>query len=234
MNIIITGASRGIGKAIAARFIKAGCNAALCSRQETAIDAAAQELRSLHPDARVLSLAADLSIPEAVRDFARKAMEFLGTVDVLVNNAGVFVPGSIHEEAEGVLENTLAVNLMSAYHLTRALIAPMKDQGRGYIFNMCSTASLRAYPNGGSYSISKFALLGFSKNLREELKPAGIRVSAICPGPTWTDSWKGFEASPDRMMQPEDVAEVVWNACQLSPQTVLEDIVLRPQGGDIA
>lgn len=234
MNIIITGASRGIGKAIAARFIREGWHAALCSKQEFAMQDAAQELRQLNAESRVCALAADLGVRESVEIFARKAMEFLGSVDVLVNNAGIFLPGSIQDEAEGVLENTLAVNLLSAYHLSRALIPAMKDQGHGYIFNMCSTASLRAYPNGGSYSISKFALLGFSKNLREELAPAGIRVSSICPGPTLTDSWKGFEAPPDRMMQPQDVAEVVWSACALSPQTVLEDIVMRPQLGDIS
>lgn len=234
MNIIVTGASRGIGKAIAARFIREGWHAALCSKQEAAMEAAALELRALNPESRICALAADLGIRESVQIFARKAMEFLGSVDVLVNNAGIFLPGSIQGEAEEVLEDTLAVNLLSAYHLSRALIPAMKDRGRGYIFNMCSTASLRAYPNGGSYSISKFALLGFSKNLREELKPSGIRVSAVCPGPTLTDSWKGFDAAPDRMMRPEDVAEVVWSACALSPQTVLEDIVMRPQLGDIS
>lgn len=234
MNIIVTGASRGIGKAIAARFIREGWDAVLSSRQEAAVQAAARELATLHPSARVAAYAADLGDPGQVDIFARQALEFLGTVDVLVNNAGVFHPGAILEEADGMLEDTLRVNLLSAYHLTRAVVPVMKDQGHGYIFNMCSTASLRAYPNGGSYSISKFALLGFSKNLRQELLPCGIRVSAVCPGPTLTDSWKGFEGPEDRMMRPEDVAEVVWSACALSPQAVLEEIVMRPQLGDIS
>lgn len=234
MNIVITGASRGIGRAIAARFLAGGWDAALTSHRPEAIEAAAASLSGQYPGRRIFRAAADLGDAGQVAGFADEALAFLGGIDVLVNNAGVFVPGAILEEAAGVLEETLAVNLLSAYHLTRALVPAMRSRGQGYIFNMCSTASLRAYPNGGSYSISKFALLGFSKNLREELRTTGIRVSAVCPGPTLTDSWAGFDGPADRMMTPEDIAEVVWTASALSPQTVLEDIVLRPQLGDIS
>lgn len=234
MNIVITGAGRGIGKAIAARFIGEGWNAAICSLHAESIRKAEDELRLLHPDGTILAEAVDVSIPEEVRQFAGKAAQILGEVDVLVNNAGIFVPGSIHEEPGGVLEHTMAVNMFSAYHLTRALLPSMMARRNGYVFNLCSTASLRAYPNGGSYSISKFALLGFSKNLREEMKNFGVRVSAVCPGPTLTDSWQGFDGPLDRMMRPEDVAEAIWNAYALAPQTVVEDIVLRPLLGDMS
>lgn len=234
MQIVITGASRGIGKAIATRFIREGWDAALCSLHPESMEKSADTLRALRPEARILSRGVDMRSSAAVQAFADEASVFLGSIDVLVNNAGIFVPGSIHEEAGGVLEDTLAVNLLGAYHLTRALLPAMKARGQGYVFNMCSTASLRAYPNGGSYSISKHALLGFSRNLREEMKPFGIRVSAVCPGPTLTDSWAGFSGPSDRMMTPEDIAEVVWTAARLSPQTVVEDIVLRPQLGDIS
>jgi short-subunit dehydrogenase len=132
-----------------------------------------------------------------------------------------------------MLESTMAVNLFGAYHLSRALLPSMMARHRGHVFNICSTASLQAYPQGGSYSITKHALLGFSRNLREEMKPFGVRVTAVCPGPTWTDSWKGFDGPEDRMMPAEDVAQVIWQACQLAPQTVVEDIVMRPQQGDI-
>ena len=98
---------------------------------------------------------------------------------------------------------------------------------------MCSIASLNAYPNGGSYSISKFALLGFSKNLREELKTQGIKVTSIMPGGTWSDSWAGFEAPEERLMQARDIAEVVVSALRMSASAVVEDIVLRPQLGDL-
>ena len=110
------------------------------------------------------------------------------------------------------------------------MMMPLK---KGYIFNMCSVASEKAYPNGGSYSISKFALLGFSKNLREEMKPFGIKVTSILPGATWSDSWAGFEAPEERLMQARDIAEAVVSALRMSAAAVVEEIVLRPQLGDL-
>jgi short-subunit dehydrogenase len=103
----------------------------------------------------------------------------------------------------------------------------------GHIFNLCSIASLQAYPGGGAYSISKFALLGFTKNLRHELKPHGIKVTAIIPGAVYTDSWKGSGVSKNRIMESEDIAKIIFGATQLSPQAVTEEIILRPQAGDL-
>jgi len=98
---------------------------------------------------------------------------------------------------------------------------------------MCSVASLMAYPHGGSYSISKFALLGFSKVLREEMKDKGIKVVSIMPGATWSNSWAGVEQPEERLMQAHDIALVVMSAIQLSPSAVMEEIILRPQLGDL-
>ena len=153
--------------------------------------------------------------------------------NILVNNAGVFLPGEIVNEEDGALEKMIDTNLYSAYHLTRALLPEMINYGGGHIFNMCSIASFMAYPNGGSYSISKFALLGFSKVLREELKGKGIKVTSVMPGATWSASWEGVDLPESRLMQPTDIAKVIWNALEMSPSTVIEDIVLRPQLGDL-
>jgi hypothetical protein len=98
---------------------------------------------------------------------------------------------------------------------------------------MCSIASFTAYKNGGSYAITKFALLGFSKSLREELKESGIRVTAVMPGATLTSSWEGVELPEERFMKPEDVAEVIFNAYFISERSVVEEIIIRPQLGDI-
>jgi NAD(P)-dependent dehydrogenase (short-subunit alcohol dehydrogenase family) len=233
MNIVITGASRGIGKAIAAKFISAGWNAAICSLNADRINEAKEKLSALNPQTFILAEAFNAGNKSDVLAFAQKIKDNFDKVDVLINNAGIFVPGSIYEEKEDVLENTMAVNVYGAYHLTKALLPEMIRRQSGHIFNICSTASLRAYPNGGSYSISKFALLGFSKNLREEMKPFGIKVTAVCPGPTLTDSWSGFEGLENRMMRPEDIADVIWASYHLSSQTVTEDIILRPILGDI-
>ena len=141
-------------------------------------------------------------------------------------------------EEEGLLEKLMGINLYSAYHLTRHILSAMKGneaiQGsRGHIINISSIAALKAYANGGAYSVSKFAMQGFSKNLREELMPYGIKVSTINPGATWTDSWNGSGVDPQRILQTADIAGIVWSITQLSPQAVVEDIVIRPLLGDL-
>ena len=103
----------------------------------------------------------------------------------------------------------------------------------GHIFTLCSIASLAAYPGGGSYSISKFALLGFTRNLRHELKTKGIKVTAVIPGAVYTDSWKDSGIEEGRIMEAEDIARLIFATSQLSPQAVVEELVIRPQLGDL-
>jgi NADP-dependent 3-hydroxy acid dehydrogenase YdfG len=233
-QIMITGASRGIGKAIAVRFAEEGWNLAICSRNQQDLSAVREELLQISPSSRILALSVDVSDRLRVEAFAERTLSEYGTVDILVNNAGIFIPGKIYAEESGVMEHLLRVNLFGAYHLTRAVLKNMIPRRCGHIFNICSTASLKAYPDGGSYSISKFALLGFSKNLREELMPHQIRVTSICPGAVWTDSWKGSGLPESRMTRAEDVAELVWMSWKLPPSSVVEEILLRPMQGDIS
>jgi short-subunit dehydrogenase len=233
MNIIITGASRGLGKAIAERFAAAGFHLYLCSRNKEALKKTTEELKSKYPTVPVKSKAFDLAVKEQVREFGHWILDSGIRIDILVNNAGQFVPGTILSEDDSVLEMMINVNLYSAYHLTRILLPKMIAARSGHIFNMCSIASLQAYPNGGSYGISKFALAGFSKNLREEMKPHGIRVTALYPGATYTDSWAGSGVDPLRIMEAGDIAEMIYAASILSPRANVEDILIRPQLGDL-
>ncbi len=168
-----------------------------------------------------------------VEQFSEAIIQLGTPVHLLINNAGVFVPGQIHTEPKGVFEQTMHTNVFGVYHLTRALLPGMIAQRSGHIFNVCSTASITAYVNGGSYCVSKFALLGMSKVLREELKPHNIRVTSVLPGATLTASWEGTDLPPYRFMPPEDVAEAILAAYRLSARTVVEELVLRPQLGDI-
>ena len=232
MISIITGASKGIGRAITLQFAAAGHTVLFCARGEVGLYNLVEEIQTLYPDTTVKALPVDMSKKEEVIEFAEWCLQF-GTPDILVNNAGMFVPGSIAEEDEGILEEMMTTNLYSAYHLTRALLPSMIKNQKGHIFNICSIASIQAYNNGGSYSISKFALLGFSKNLREELKPKGIKVTAVLPGAAYTDSWSGSGVDPKRIMEADDVAKMIFAASQLSSQAVVEDIILRPQLGDL-
>ena len=232
MNIIITGASKGIGKAIAAEFATAGNTILLCSRGEKGLYDAVAELQTQYPESIIKGHVADMANKDEVKSFAQWCLK-QGTPDVLVNNAGQYLPGSVHEEEKGVLEQMIETNLYSAYHLTRSLVPAMIEAKKGHIFNICSIASLQAYVNGGSYSISKFALLGFSKNLREELKPKGVKVTAVCPGATMSASWDGASIDPHRIMEAADIAKMVFAAANLSPMAVVEDIIMRPQLGDL-
>jgi short-subunit dehydrogenase len=153
----------------------------------------------------------------------------------LINNAGAYVPGRFQDEpADGSrLRDMLSVNLLSAYDVTRALLPTLLEQGRGHIFTICSTASIMPYPNGGSYGVAKFALLGYTKTLREEVKAQGLRVTAVLPGATLTRSWDGVGLPPERFIDPADVAQAVLSAFQLSPHAVVEELLIRPQLGDI-
>jgi short-subunit dehydrogenase len=127
----------------------------------------------------------------------------------------------------------LSINLMSAYHVTRKLVDKMISQKGGHIFNICSIAALKAYANGGSYSISKFALAGFSRNLREEMKPFGIKVTTVYPGAAYTDSWIGSGVERSRIMEAEDIAKMVVASSGLSASACVEEIVVRPLLGDL-
>jgi short-subunit dehydrogenase len=232
-NAVITGASKGLGKAIAHAFAAEGYNLLLCARTEADLLVSSDGLRQEFPGISVEAGAFDLSTGAGAKEFGTWVSGKGRPIDVLVNNAGRFIPGSIHDEAEGVLEAMIGTNLYSAYHLTRTLLPDMINNKKGHIFNICSIASLQAYPNGGAYSISKFALLGFSRNLREELKPHGIKVTAVCPGAAYTASWEGSGIDPLRIMRAEDVARMVLAAASLSPQATVEDIIMRPQLGDL-
>jgi len=231
MNIVITGASRGIGSALAERFAVAGNTLLLCARNREKLESYAGALQQ-QTGVTILTYAADLSEKKSAMAFGEWVLQH-GPVDVLINNAGSFVPGSIHNEADGNLEQMIAVNLYSAYHVTRAIVPQMMERRQGHIFNMCSIASLKAYSNGGSYSISKYALSGFSHNLREELKPHQVKVTAVYPGAVYTDSWIGSGVAPERIMESKDIAEMIYAAAQLSPQACVEEIIIRPQLGDL-
>ncbi len=233
MNTIITGGTKGIGLAIAKIFAKEGHNIAICSRNNSDLEKVKQILKGINPKIQVLIQKVDVSVKEDVLLFGEYINREWSNVDILVNNAGVFIPGEIAAEPEGNLEKMMTTNLYSAYHLTRKLLPLMLNNSSGHIFNMCSIASKIAYPNGGSYSISKFALLGFSKVLREELKDKNIKVTSILPGATWSNSWAGVELPQSRLMQAHDIAIAVLSASKMSPSAVVEEIILRPQLGDL-
>lgn len=229
---VVTGASRGIGEAVATAFAAKGFDLVLSARNSTLLGEVAERLRSAYA-IQVWSMPADVSKESECKDLVERIKELNRKIDILVNNAGVFLPGTLMDEPEGQMEMQMQTNLFSAYYVTKGLWSEMQTKSRAHIFNMCSIASILAYEAGGGYAVTKHALLGFSKSLRREGIPLGIRVSAVLPGATLTDSWAGVDLPTSRFMRPEDVAQCIITAWEINEHTVMEEILIRPIEGDI-
>ncbi len=233
MKIVITGASRGLGFSMAEAFAAEGHDLYLTSFSEVKLYKALESLMSRFPDQVIKAKPFDLGTKKGAIDFGNWVLGLGVEPDILINNAGTFQPGRVIDEPDGQLENMLQVNLLSAYYLTRVLLPSMMTRKKGHIFNISSIAALQAYPNGGSYSISKFALTGFSKNLRDELKSYSIKVTCIYSGAVYTDSWADSGVKPGRIMKPSDIANTIVQISKLSPQALVEELVIRPLEGDL-
>jgi short-subunit dehydrogenase len=229
---LITGASKGIGKAISEKLASQGIDLIITSRGRADLEALKSNLENTY-GVTVFVFAADLSKKDGVRSFTDFVKGLKRNLDILVNNAGAFTQGGLMTEPEGALETQIDTNLYSAYYTTRGLIGLIRKAKHGHIFNICSIASLQAYPNSGAYTISKFAMLGFSKSLRAELLPEKIKVTSIMPGATYTSSWEASGLPESRFIKATDIADTLWAAYSLSPSALVEDIVIRPLEGDI-
>lgn len=231
-KIVITGGTRGIGREIALLFASGNWDVAVCSRNQKHVNNLLNELHNPN-EASHIGLACDAASLDDVNQFSREVQSRWGRVHVLVNNTGTYIPGQIHSEPDNVLPTLWGVNVLSTYYMSRAFLPSMISNGDGHIINICSIAGVTAYPDGGSYGITKFAQYGLTKNLREELKPHGIGVTAILPGATRTESWNGTELPDERFIDPKHIAQLVMQCVHVRPRSVVEEIVVRPQKGDI-
>ncbi len=226
-TIVVTGGTKGIGRAIIEKFWNEGWNVITCSRTKDELDA----LNKKMSHERIKTYVADLSKKDERNAFCNVLRN--KNIDILVNNTGMYIPGTIHEEEEGVLNQMIETNLYSAYDISRAVVPQFKSNKKGHVFTICSTASIMPYVNGGSYCISKFALYGMNKVLREELKEYDVKVTSILPGVTKTSSWDGVDLEEGQYMPPKDVAETIWSCYNMANKTVIEEIIMRPQLGDL-
>jgi len=232
VTVLVTGASQGIGAAIAAVFARelgAGVRLALVARQAAKLTRVAHRCRQLGA-AKVDFFPCDVSDAAAVETLAH---DVRSRVDVLINNAGQFVPTPLLDMSAHEFDAVLAANLRSVFLVTRAFAPAMVRRRRGDIFIMASVAGMRAFPAGGAYVAAKHGVLGLARAFREELKPHGVRVTAVLPGATMSPSWTGSGVLAARMMPAADVARAFFDAYRLSRRTVIEEIVLRPQLGDV-
>lgn len=226
MKAIITGATKGIGKAIAIALAKSGYDIIACARNVAELKSFEREIKGLGVD--VLAIKTDCSSKEDVLAFLAKATVFAPNVDVLVNNVGVFSPGSLLDEADEVFELQQQTNVNAAYYLSKNIGKMMRGQGFGHIFNICSVASKMPVENAGSYSVTKAAMLSLNNVLRKELAPHHIKVTAIIPGSTYTASWEGTSLDQSKFVQPEDVAKAVITVLNLSEGANVDELTITP------
>lgn len=231
--ILITGASQGIGAAIAKVFAAEipGVRLALVARTARAL--AAISRACVKSGAVAEAFICDVADEAAVAAMAPAVLKRFGRVDVLVNNAGVFAGAPFAELAVAEFDRIVAANLRSAFLVTRAFLPAMTRRKRGDIFFMSSIAGLGAYPNGVAYCAAKFGVTGLAQVLRAETRDTGVRVCCVHPGATWTPSWSASGVARERIMPATDVARAFLDIYRLGRNTVVEEIVLRPQRGDV-
>jgi len=231
--ILITGASQGIGAAIAKTFARElkGARLALVARSVRNLAAVARACAKL--GAEVETFPCDVTDAAAVKAMARAVTRRFGGVDVLVNNAGVFRAAPFLDTAPAQFDDLLAVNLRSVLLVSQAFVPAMVRRRRGDVFNLGSIAGLQSYPGGAAYCAAKFGVTGLTKVMRDELKSKGVRVTLVCPGATFTPSWDGSGVTAERIMPAEDIGRAILDVYRLGRRTVVEEIILRPQLGDL-
>ncbi len=232
-NALITGATKGIGLAIAKALAQQGISLAICSRNDQDLWAVKEALLHINPNIKVFTRVADCSLREDVLSFAAEAEQELKAIQIIINNAGLFLPGSILDEDENALQKQLDLNVFPAYHLYRYFGKKLMTAGGGHIFNICSVASKNVVANAGSYSVTKFALLGLNHTMREEMKAHQVKVTAILPGSTLTNSWGGTTVPPEKFVLPEDVAAAVINCLKMSAGANVDELIIQTATGEI-
>jgi 3-oxoacyl-[acyl-carrier protein] reductase len=223
---LVTGASRGIGLAIARRLGERGARLSLCARKPDVLAAAVSSLQKLAME--VFSLTADITQSADVTRLVDATRKALGPVDILVNNAGVGHFGPFHELSESNWDITLDTNLKGVFLMSRAVAPEMIQRRTGQIINISSLSGKNAYKGGGIYCASKYGLMGLTACMAEDLREYGVRVSAICPGSVATEFSLHVGKDTSKMLQPEDVAHAVASLVTQGPTSFLSEILLRP------
>ena len=228
---IVTGAGRGIGRAIAERFAAEGAGVVLAARTVSDIERVARALD--RADAHALAVPTDVTDDAAVQRLVERAVETFGRIDILVTAAGVASFGTVAESTTRDWDAMLAVNLRAVMTCCRAVLPPMLARRCGTIINVASIAAGRPIPGAAAYTATKAGVIGWSRVLAEELRAGGVRVGVLVPGAVDTPLWDTIPGGPDRtrMLRPEDVARAAVLMASLPPRATLEEVTLLPAGG---
>ena len=232
-NALITAATKGIGRAVSIAFAKQGINLSICSRNEEDLSNFKKELLAVNPQITVFTMVTDCSNRDELKKFAEFTEKKLGFVDIIVNNVGMYKQAAILNDSEDSFQKQIDTNLMPAYELYRFFGKTMVSVGKGHIFNICSVAAINPIAEAGMYSVTKYALLGLNKVMRLETQGHGVKVTAVIPGSTLTDSWKGVEVDKNTMVLPEDVASAIVNILSMSAGANVDEVMIKPAPGQI-
>lgn len=233
-RVLITGASRGIGRATALAFAKAGADLVLVSRSQSALDAVATEIAPLGVNVQTRSV--DLTQVEQVKPQIESIVEEF-PIDVLVNNAGTAYTGDLLTTPLADWQQVLTLNLTSVFQCIQAVLPALRRQPQSTIVNVASIAGYQAFPGWGAYNVSKAGLIALSKTLAAEERSHGIRVVTLCPGAVNTPLWDTETVQADfdrsRMLAPETVAQCIVQAALMPPEAVIEELTLMPSSGTL-
>lgn len=223
---LVTGASRGIGRAVASRLGRMGASVAICARSRDEIERTAAALRT--DGIKTLSIVADVTRAEDVQKMIEQTCSQLGEIELLVNNAGIGVFGPFYQRSETDWDAVLSTNLKAVFLASRAIAPRMVLLGRGHIINISSLASKSAFAGGAIYCASKWGLRGLTACMAEDLRVHGIRVSVICPGSVATDFSSHAGRDPATLLRPEDVAHAVAMLVTQGPHSFISEVDVRP------
>jgi len=223
---LVTGASRGIGRAVALRLARLGASVAICGRNRADLQRTAAEV--LAEGVKALPIVADVTRAKEVQQMIEQSCKELGEIEILVNNAGIGIFGPFHERSEADWDAVVDTNLKAIFLTSRAVAPRMMRRGRGHIINISSLASKSAFAGGAIYCASKWGLMGLTACMAEDLRAHGVRVSAICPGSVATEFSPHAGRDPATLLQPEDVAHAVAMLVTQAPHSFISEVDVRP------
>jgi short-subunit dehydrogenase len=231
-KVFISGGTKGMGYALVNAFAADGYQIFTCSRSESELVNLESEMLDCFSN-KINWKVADLQSRHEVMELVREIKNSWGIPDILINNAGVFEMAPFLEESDALFERMWSVNFVAPYILCKELGVDMLQRGTGLVVNICSTSSLHGIPNTAAYTVSKHALMGLTRTLRQEWKSTGVKVTAVIPGSTFTASWDGSDIEPERLIQAKDIAKMIIAIGSLSDSAVVEEILIRPAKGDL-
>jgi len=233
MRVLITGATKGIGQAITLAFAKKQAELFLLARTEKDLLNFREQLQQQFAGLQVHCYPTDLASDESITSSIQQIKNDTDTLDVLINNAGIFRPDQILDLDSTTLEDSMQVNFRAPLQFLRHFVPAMRNQGRGHVINICSVASREVLPGVPSYSISKIALYALTDAIRQEVRQSGVKVCAILPGSTYSASWAGADVDPEDLIDPAQIATAAIQAVEVHPTATIEEILIRPTKGNL-